>query len=185
MQSTVYYDLSLFEELDIYLFKQGNHYHLYNKLGSHLMTNKEGEKGTYFAVWAPNAKYVSVKGDFNEWDPKSHPLKMREDESGIWEGFITSVKQGTLYKYHIQSRYNNYKVDKTDPFAFFCEQPPNLASIVWDLDYEWQDRNWMQNRKKCNSLTSPFSVYEVHLVPGGEFHKKGIGICHIKRWLLI
>lgn len=147
---------------DIYLFKQGNHFRLYNKLGSHL-TTLEGVQGTYFAVWAPNAEYVSVIGDFNGWNRESHPLKIREDESGIWEGFIAGIGPGTLYKYHIISRYNFYRVDKGDPFAFRWETPPKTASMVWDLTYEWADKNWMENRYKANALEAPWAIYEVHL----------------------
>ncbi len=170
MPQNIYHDLSLLQEMDIYLFKQGNHLELYNKLGSHL-TSRKGSPGVYFAVWAPNAKYVSVRGDFNAWDAESHPLALRQDESGIWEGFIPGLEAGTLYKYHIKSKYNNYTVDKTDPFANYMEYARSLASIVWDLEYSWQDQDWMQSRQKINSLNSPFCAYELHLgswrrVPG-------------------
>jgi 1,4-alpha-glucan branching enzyme len=153
---------SLLTDFDIYLFRQGNHFKLYEKLGSHLIT-ADGVKGTYFAVWAPNAKQVSVIGDFNGWKPESHLLKAREDASGIWEGFIAAVSNGAVYKYHIVSKYDNYRVDKGDPFAFFWETPPETSSIVRDLAYEWQDNEWMKKRQKHNSFESPFSVYEVHL----------------------
>lgn len=156
------YDKSLFSEYDIYLFKGGNHFHLFEKLGSHLSVINEIQ-GAYFGVWAPNAEFVSVIGDFNNWNPSLHHLKVRNDASGIWEGFIPGIKQGTLYKYHIRSRYNNYIVDKADPFAFYMEVSPNTASIVWDLDYTWNDDEWMDKRHKYNSLNSPLSVYEVHL----------------------
>lgn len=119
--------------------------------------------GTYFAVWAPNAESVSVTGDFNGWKPKSHPLGVRWDGSGIFEGFIPNVGKGTLYKYHIVSKFNKYKVNKGDPLAFYWETPPKTASIVWDLNYEWNDAEWMNNRNKYNSLNNPISVYEVHL----------------------
>ena len=153
---------SLLTDFDIYLFRQGNHFKLYEKLGSHLIA-VDGVKGTYFAVWAPNAKQVSVIGDFNGWKPESHLLKAREDVSGIWEGFIPAVSNGAVYKYHIVSKYDNYRVDKGDPFAFFWETPPETSSIVRDLAYEWQDSEWMKKRQKHNSFESPFSVYEVHL----------------------
>jgi 1,4-alpha-glucan branching enzyme len=152
----------LLTDFDIYLFRQGNHFKLYEKLGSHLITI-DGIKGTYFAVWAPNAKQASVVGDFNGWNPESHPLRAREDASGIWEGFIPAVSNGTVYKYHIVSKYDNYRADKGDPFAFFWETPPKTSSIVRDLSYEWQDNEWMKKRQTHNSLESPFSVYEVHL----------------------
>jgi len=153
---------SLITDHDVYLFKEGNHFRLYEKLGSHIVES-EGIKGTFFAVWAPNAESVSVIGDFNGWNAVTHPLKVRADESGIWEGFIPGVGQGTLYKYHIVSRFNNYSVDKGDPFAFYWELPPNTASIVWGLDYEWDDEKWIERRQQARSLETPVSIYEVHL----------------------
>lgn len=158
----VIHDVKFITCHDIYLFKEGNHHRLYDKLGAHIMTIGE-ESGAFFALWAPNAENVSVAGDFNGWNRKSHPLKAREDESGVWEGFIPGIKQGDIYKYHIHSRYNNYKVDKGDPFAFYWEQPPKTASVVWGLDYEWRDSEWMANRYKHNSLNAPISIYEVHI----------------------
>ncbi|MFW6217168.1 MAG: 1,4-alpha-glucan branching protein GlgB [Desulfohalobiaceae bacterium] len=162
MPENVYYNLSLLQEMDIYLFKQGNHLELYQKLGAHLLS-RDGSPGVHFAVWAPNAKHVSVKGDFNSWDQDSHPLRLRQDESGIWEGFIPGVQKGALYKYHIRSNFNNYQVDKTDPFAFYMEYARSLASVVWDLDYAWQDQTWLQDRQTLNSFVSPMSTYELHL----------------------
>ncbi len=153
---------SLITDHDIYLFKEGNHFNLYDKLGSHPMTI-DGKQGRYFAVWAPNGKRVSVIGDFNGWNPDLHPLKVRGDESGIWEGFIPGIEKGDLYKYHIASRYNDYRVDKGDPFGFYWQTPPKKASIVWDLNYEWGDTEWMKNRHQTNSLNNPLSIYEVHL----------------------
>ncbi len=158
----VIYDVSLFTDYDIYLFKQGNHFRLYEKLGAHLMT-VNNIQGAFFGVWAPNAANVSVIGDFNGWNTETHPLRVREDGSGIWEGFIPHIKQGSLYKYHIVSKYNHYEVDKGDPYAFYWEVSPKTASIVWDLSYEWKDSAWMTNRYKSNNLQSPFSIYEVHL----------------------
>ncbi|HDL21406.1 MAG TPA: 1,4-alpha-glucan branching protein GlgB [Nitrospirae bacterium] len=157
----VKHDVSLFTEHDIYLFKEGNHFKLYDKLGSHPLT-VEGKKGIYFALWAPNAEKVTVIGDFNGWDKESHELKPRWDGSGIWEGFITDIKKGDIYKYHIVSRYNNYKVDKGDPFAFYWEEPPETASVAWRLDYVWNDGKWMADRHEFNSLNAPMSIYEVH-----------------------
>ncbi|MCM8832062.1 MAG: 1,4-alpha-glucan branching protein GlgB [Candidatus Omnitrophica bacterium] len=153
---------SLFTDYDIYLFKEGNFFKAYEKLGCHLI-KINGKEGAYFAVWAPNAKSVSVIGNFNNWNTTANFLQLRQDGSGIWEGFIAGVKKGDIYKYHIVSNYNNYTVDKTDPYAFFLEVPPKTASIVWDLDYNWKDTKWMKNRYKYNSLNSPFSIYEVHL----------------------
>lgn len=158
----IIHGVSLFTDYDIYLFREGSHFRLYEKLGSHLMT-VDGVEGTYFAVWAPNAEKVSVIGDFNNWDKEAHLLDVRWDGSGIWEGFIPGVNKGALYKYHIISKYNNYRVDKGDPYAFYWEVPPRTASIVWDLSYSWCDLEWMKNRYKYNSLNAPFSIYEVHL----------------------
>ncbi|MBU3010370.1 1,4-alpha-glucan branching protein GlgB [Polaribacter vadi] len=153
---------SLFTEFDINLFKAGKHYRLYEKFGSHI-TTLDNENGTYFAVWAPSAKSVSVIGDFNFWQESDHQLNVRWDGSGIWEGFIPSIGKGTKYKYKIQSSYNNVTTEKADPFARRCEHPPRTASEVWSDDYKWQDKKWMKNRKKNNALDAPFSVYEVHL----------------------
>ncbi|MBT8280721.1 MAG: 1,4-alpha-glucan branching protein GlgB [Muriicola sp.] len=153
---------SVFSEFDINLFKSGKHYRLYDKLGSHPM-EVNGEKGTYFAVWAPSAKAVSVVGDFNYWLEGDHKLNVRWDASGIWEGFIPGVKPGTKYKYKIHSHNQDIKTEKADPFARYSEQPPKTASVVWDKTYKWKDKKWMDTRKEKNSLDSPFSVYEVHL----------------------
>ena len=152
----VRYGVTLFTDQDVYLFKEGTHFKLYDKLGSHLLS-VEGVEGTYFAVWAPNAHGVSVIGDFNGWNKESHPLGVREDRSGIWEGFIPGVSHGATYKYHIASRYNNYRVDKGDPYAFRWELPPKTASLVWNLDYLWGDGEWMRNRGRFNALNAPFS----------------------------
>jgi len=154
--------VSTLTDHDIYLFKEGNHFRLYDKLGAHIVEH-EGVKGTAFAVWAPNALSVSLIGDFNHWNHGSHPMNLRCDHSGIWEIFVPGLGKGTIYKYHIASRYNNYVVDKGDPFAFFWELPPNTASVVWDLDYDWGDKTWMAERHKHNQLDAPYSVYEVHL----------------------
>ncbi len=153
---------SLFTDFDIDLFKAGKHYRLYEKFGSHI-TTVDGVKGTYFAVWAPSAKHVSVIGDFNYWIEGEHQLFVRWDESGIWEGFIPGVGQGSTYKYKIQSHNNDIKTEKADPYGRRCEHPPNTASIVWEDDYKWNDKNWLKKRKKHNAINAPFSVYEVHL----------------------
>jgi 1,4-alpha-glucan branching enzyme len=153
--------LSLLTDQDLYLFNEGSHHKLWEKLGSHMMT-RNGEAGTNFAVWAPNADRVSVIGEFNGWDPRSHPLEPR-GHSGIWEKWIPKVGKGTIYKYHIISRHGGYRVDKADPFAVHHETPPKTGSIVWDLDYQWNDSDWMKNRRERNSFDSPMSMYEVHL----------------------
>jgi 1,4-alpha-glucan branching enzyme len=152
---------TLLTEHDAYLFKEGSHFRLYDKLGAHAMT-VNGEPGTLFAVWAPNAERVSVVGDFNGWKPGSHPLGPRWDGSGIWEGFIPGLEKGAMYKYSITSK-NRRRAEKGDPFAFLWEIPPRSASVVWDLDYEWADGDWMATRKDPNSLHAPISIYEVHL----------------------
>ena len=161
-KATVIHGVSLLTEHDIYLFKEGNHFGLYEKLGSHVLS-VNGEEGALFAVWAPNAAKVSVIGDFNGWNRDSHPLAVRQDGSGIWEGFIPGLAEGTLYKYQIVSRYNQHVAEKGDPFAFFWEVPPKTASVVLRLDYEWNDRAWMKDRHARNSLNAPCSVYELHI----------------------
>nr|WP_298793608.1 1,4-alpha-glucan branching protein GlgB [uncultured Allomuricauda sp.] len=159
---------SLFTDFDINLFKSGKHFRLYEKLGSHLMV-VDGEKGTYFAVWAPSAKSVSVVGNFNSWDAENHKLLVRWDGSGIWEGFIPGVDKGSIYKYKIESHHDNIWTEKADPFARYCEQPPKTASMVWDAPYQWKDKNWVDTREKKNGLDKPYSVYEVHL---GSWRRK-------------
>ena len=146
---------------DLYLFNEGSHFHLYEKLGAHPVS-LNGTSGTSFAVWAPDAERVSVVGTFNDWNPTSHLLHPRES-SGIWEGFIPGITTGTLYKYAIRSRHHDYRVEKADPFSFFNETPPKTASIVWSLDYEWRDGHWMASRAGHNRLDAPISIYEVHL----------------------
>ncbi|MGI8739429.1 MAG: 1,4-alpha-glucan branching protein GlgB [Gammaproteobacteria bacterium] len=152
----------LLTEHDVYLFKEGSHTQLYEKLGAHLVT-VNGEPGVQFAVWAPSASRVSVIGDFNGWNPDAHLLDARWDGSGIWEGFIAGLAHGEIYKYHIESQYHGYRADKGDPFAFRWETPPNTGSMVWDMAYEWRDGDWMRERHKANSAQSPMSIYEVHL----------------------
>src|SRR5262245_5975753 len=152
---------SLLTQQDLYLFNEGSHLRLYDKLGAHLRTHA-GVQGCNFAVWAPGARYVSVIGDFNGWDKGQHPLSPRES-SGIWEGFVQGVGPGAHYKFHIASGHNGYTADKIDPIGFAFEKPPQTASIVADLSYEWQDGDWMRERKKHANLHSPLSIYEVHL----------------------
>jgi len=153
---------SLFTDFDIDLFKAGKHFRLYEKLGAHLI-EVNGVQGVYFAVWAPSARSVSVVGDFNYWIQGHHPLQVRWDSSGIWEGFIPGIEKGTTYKYKIQSNNGGIITEKADPFALYCEHPPHTASVVWDLDYQWKDKKWMETRKEHNDLDKPYSVYEVHL----------------------
>lgn len=153
---------SRFTDFDIDLFKSGKHYRLYEKFGSHV-TTVDGVEGTYFAVWAPSAKSVSVIGDFNFWTEDEHLLKVRWDSSGIWEGFIPGVHHGATYKYKIRSSHNNVVTEKADPYARRCEHPPRTASIVYDYKPKWSDKKWMESRARNNALDAPYSVYEVHL----------------------
>ena len=152
---------SLLTGEDVYLFNEGTHSRLQDRMGAHEATIG-GERGTAFAVWAPNAEGVWVTGDFNGWSKTSHPLEPREN-SGIWEGFIPGVRQGAVYKYHVASRYAMYQADKADPFALYAEVPPRTASVVWNLDYEWGDAAWMAGRGRLNAIDAPQSIYEVHL----------------------
>lgn len=152
---------SLFTEQDIYLFREGKHFRLYDKFGSHAV-EKDGVKGVYFAVWAPNAKDVSVIGDFNNWNSFEHPLFPRWDHSGIWEGFIPGLVLGEKYKYGIRAQ-NDLLLEKSDPYALSWEQNRQAASLVSTTWYEWEDKNWMANRWKKNNLEAPISVYEMHL----------------------
>jgi 1,4-alpha-glucan branching enzyme len=155
------YDLSLLTDDDLFLFNEGSHFHLWRKLGAHPAIAEEST-GTQFAVWAPNADYVSVIGDFNGWDPGAHPLRAT-GQSGIWQGFVPAVGRGVPYKFHIASRWHGAKAEKADPFAILAETPPRSASVVWDLDYTWSDAEWMTSRAQSNSLQSAMSIYEVHL----------------------
>jgi len=158
---SVRYDMSMLSNDDLFLFNEGSHYRLYEKLGAHPLT-VDGVEGTYFAVWAPNAKQVSVMGDFNGWDKSSHPL-CSKGQSGVWEGFIPGMAKGAIYKYYLVSHHRGYCVKKADPFAFYNETPPKTASIVWDLNYSWGDQAWMEKRPTHNALDAPVSIYEVHL----------------------
>jgi 1,4-alpha-glucan branching enzyme len=152
---------SLITDNDLYLFNEGSHFQLYDKLGAHVV-NHEGVSGTQFAVWAPNAEQVSVIGDFNGWNKSSHRLQPN-GRSGIWEGFFPGIGKATLYKYHIVSRFDGYRVDKADPFSIFNEIPPKTASIVWDLDYQWGDQEWMATRRQRSGLAKPMAIYEMHV----------------------
>ncbi len=151
----------LLTEQDLYLFNEGSHYRIYDKMGAHLASHN-GQSGTIFSVWAPNARSVSVVGGFNGWDPKTHRLEPRSS-SGIWEGFILGVAQGELYKFHIESQRHGYRIDKSDPIGFWNEKPPRTASVVWELNYQWNDTEWMRNRAARDSLRAPQSIYEVHI----------------------
>ena len=161
---------SRFTDLDIHLFREGKHFTIYEKLGSHTET-VDGQPGVYFAVWAPNAAKVSVVGDFNYWNNQEHGLAVRWDGSGIWEGFIPGITAGTVYKYAIWSNQGQY-LEKGDPYATYWEHPPRTASVVWDKTFKWGDKSWMAKRISANGLNKPQSVYEVHM---GSWRRKGDG----------
>ncbi|TMB92469.1 MAG: 1,4-alpha-glucan branching protein GlgB [Chloroflexi bacterium] len=154
---------SIFSDFDLYLFGQGKNYRIYEKMGAHVRT-VNGVTGVHFAVWAPNALAVSVIGDFNNWQRGANPMHLRHRDLGVWECFVPGVKPGALYKYAIYSRFNNYAVEKTDPYGFATELRPRTASIVVDIHrHDWNDNTWMQQRAEHQELSSPISIYEVHL----------------------
>src|SRR4030095_771680 len=159
--SAVRNDVSLLTDNDLYLFNEGSHYRIYDKMGAHHMT-AGGEAGTCFSVWAPNAREVSVIGSFNQWHPKTHLLHSR-GSSGIWEGFIPGANKGALYKFHIESHHHGHRVDKADPIGLLHEKAPRTASVGWELDYSWGERKWMKQRADRNSIKAPMSIYEVHI----------------------
>lgn len=144
---------------DSYFFREGTHARLYDKLGCHLQPGG----GAHFAVWAPNARAVSVIGDWNDWQADADPLSPRDDGSGIWEGLVPRAERGQVYKYRIASQVGGYVVDKADPFATYAEAPPATGSRVWSLDHAWNDGEWMATRGARNALDAPMSIYEVHL----------------------
>ncbi|MGH2689042.1 MAG: 1,4-alpha-glucan branching protein GlgB, partial [Actinomycetota bacterium] len=156
----VWTDVTRLTDQDLHLFNEGTHNQLADRLGAHPVT-VDGVAGTSFGVWAPNARSVTVVGDFNAWDAALHHLAAR-GSSGIWEGFVPGVTAGHKYKFHIVGS-NGYTVDKADPFAVHTEVPPRTASVIWDLSYEWGDDQWMRTRAGANALDAPTSVYEVHL----------------------
>ncbi len=144
-------------EHDIYLFREGTHGRLYDKLGCLLDAD-----GAHFAVWAPNARAVSVIGEFNAWRGDADALRPRDDHSGVWEGHVEGVAHGDIYKYRVVRR-DGSTIDKADPFASFAEVPPSTGSRAWRLEYRWNDAEWMKRRARANALDAPTSIYEVHL----------------------
>ncbi|MCL7488233.1 MAG: 1,4-alpha-glucan branching protein GlgB [Desulfobulbaceae bacterium] len=149
-------------EYDLHLLSEGTHYRCWEKLGAHIVETDKG-KGTFFALWAPNARNVAVIGDFNDWDGSANPLR-RINKSGYWQGFIPGVGKGALYKFDILSKLNGYQTQKTDPYGFYCEIRPATASVVWDLSgYQWHDREWLESRRHRRSHEAAVSIYEVHL----------------------
>ncbi len=154
---------SIFSDFDLYLFGQGKHYHIYDKFGAQLRTIN-GVAGVNFALWAPSARTVSVIGNFNGWNRSATLMHLRHQDLGVWECFVPGLQAGEIYKYAIYSRFNNYTVDKTDPYGFFAELRPRTASIVADIhQHTWQDAAWLQQREHFQPLSSPISIYEVHL----------------------
>ena len=151
----------IISDLDVHLFNEGTHYRLFDKLGARPLT-LNGVAGTYFAVWAPNAERVTVMGEFNFWDRSNRPLTTLGG-SGIWHAFVPGASRGMQYKYFIRSRFLSYEIDKADPLAFRNEEPPQTASVIWDLDYGWGDKTWMETRGQRNSASAPISIYEMHL----------------------
>ena len=153
-------------DFDIHLFGEGNHHRIYEKLGAH-PTEIDGVKGVYFALWAPNARNVSILADFNNWDGRQH--QMRKHNNVIWELFIPEIGAGEHYKYEVKN-WEGHIYEKSDPYGFYQEVRPKTASIVADLDtYEWHDSDWLEKRRNTEPLSQPISVYEVHL--GSWLHK--------------
>ncbi|HLV95753.1 MAG TPA: 1,4-alpha-glucan branching protein GlgB [Candidatus Acidoferrales bacterium] len=166
---------SALSEFDRYLLGEGTYARAYEKLGAHL-TERAGKRGVHFAVWAPNAKRVSVIGNHNGWNPAANA--MQPTPAGVWETFIPGLAQGAIYKYHIESNFGGYKVDKADPYGFAAEIRPQTASCVWDLrSYSWHDHSWMSSQAQKNALASPISIYEVHLGSWRRVPEEG------NRWL--
>jgi 1,4-alpha-glucan branching enzyme len=152
----------ILSDYDLHLFAEGTHYKMYEKLGAHI-TEIDGVRGVSFAVWAPNARRVSVVGNFNHWDGRRHPLRVR-GATGVWEIFIPGLREGELYKFEIKGRYRNYLGLKTDPYGFYSELRPKTASIVYDLNrYTWNDQVWMAERTARQDFHAPLAIYEVHL----------------------
>ncbi len=158
--TTARHNASLLNSDDLFLFNEGTHNRMYEKLGAHPGII-DGAAGTFFGVWAPSARQVSVIGDFNGWNPGTHPMHAR-GSSGVWECFVPGVGKGAHYKYHIVSQIHGHVFDKADPFGYRHEKAPRTASEVWDLDYQWSDEAWMRERQGKNSLQAPMSIYEMH-----------------------
>src|SRR6516165_2353291 len=166
---------SVLSDLDRYLLAEGTFHRAYERLGAHFK-ERHGQRVVQFAVWAPNAKLVTVIGNFNRWNASANP--MDPSSAGVWEAFIPHVRQGDTYKYHIESTYSGYSVDKADPYCFSAEIRPHTASRVWDLQgYAWQDDSWMAARARRNALNVPISIYEVHLGSWRRVPEEG------NRWL--
>jgi 1,4-alpha-glucan branching enzyme len=168
--------LPVLSDYDLYLIAEGTHYNQYEKLGAHEMAVGD-VRGVFFAVWAPNAIRVSVIGDFNGWDGRRHMMRMR-GLTGVWELFIPGLREGTVYKFEVKSRYRGFLGEKADPYAFYSEVRPKSASVVWNLDrYQWSDDEWLKERGSRNWLDSAVSIYEVHLGSWRRVPEEG------NRWL--
>ncbi|MGZ8603773.1 MAG: 1,4-alpha-glucan branching protein GlgB [Actinomycetota bacterium] len=193
--SPVRHDVSLLSDQDVFLFNEGTHVRLHERLGAHPI-EVGGVAGTVFAVWAPNAREVSVIGDHNGWDLAADPLRARAS-SGIWEGFVPGVGPGAVYKFHVVSHQGGYRVDKGDPFAARWEEPPKTGSVVWDTAFAWGDDEWMRSRDRASALDAPGAIYEVHLgswardeqgrslgyrdiAPRLAAHVKGLNFTHVE-----
>ncbi|MCW5981313.1 MAG: 1,4-alpha-glucan branching protein GlgB [Bryobacteraceae bacterium] len=151
----------LLSDFDLHLHSEGTLYEAYDSLGAHVV-ECEGATGVRFAVWAPNAELVSVVGEFNDWDTRRHPMRLRS--AGVWEIFVPELGAGVHYKYYVRSRFHGYQQMKADPYGFASELPPKSASIVCDPDaYEWSDQEWLEARARTDWLKAPMSIYEVHL----------------------
>ena len=149
-------------EMDEYLLGEGTHRRIWHALGAHVIAH-EGAEGVHFAVWAPNAERVSVVGDFNLWDGRRHPMRLR-GQTGVWEIFIPGLGEGTVYKYEIRGRGGKREPLKADPVGFGSEHPPATGSVVRRIDRAvWGDAKWMKGRDKRQAIDAPISVYEVHL----------------------
>ena len=178
---------SRFSADDLHLFHEGAHFHAYEKFGAHL-GERHGQRGCWFAVWAPDAERVSVIGDFNGWSRGASPLQRRGD-AGVWEGFVPGVRAGALYKFHLRSRLHGYAADKADPFAARYELPPRTASVVASLDYAWGDAAWRRTRAARQRADAPLAIYELHLGPRPGYrelaprlieHVRALGCTHVE-----
>ncbi len=149
----------MFSEQDSHFFREGTHTKLYRKLGCQ---RDAAAAGAHFAVWAPNARSVSVIGEWNGWNPAADVLRPRGDDTGVWEGHVAAARDGQVYKYRIESAHGGYVVDKADPLAFFAELPPATGSRVWSLTHAWHDDEWMAGRAARNGLDAPMAIYEFH-----------------------
>ena len=152
---------SALSEFDLYLFHQGTNYHAQEMLGAHFI-ERDGRRGVRFAVWAPNAKSVSVVGGFNNWDANAQPMQRIRDGE-IWETFVEGLGEGEIYKYAIEPQWGGPRIMKADPYGFYAEKKPQTASRTYDLNhYEWKDAAWQERKTRESSYERPMLTYEVH-----------------------